>query len=124
ERPVRMESANGPLSLQQSRDILERLKQKSGASDILERHLALEEAIAGSPLVVGNKVILLEDGTATYKAMFAAIHGARHHINLESFIFEDDEIGRLFSDQLVGKQKQGVQVNLIYDSIGSLRTKR
>ncbi len=48
-------------------------------------------AISDSPLTLGNKVTLLQDGTATYAAMFAAIARAKDHINLESYIIEDDD---------------------------------
>ena len=53
------------------------IKGKSESLDVLEKHVAVEEAIVGSPLVVGNKVTLLQDGPATYQAMFAAIRGAQ-----------------------------------------------
>ena len=95
-----------------------RLESRGEETSIFERHLALEEAVVGSPLVVGNKVVLLQDGPATYQAMFAAIRAARDHINMETYIIEDDEVGRRFADALVEKQAAGVQVNLIYDSVG------
>ena len=53
--------------------------------------------------------------------MFAAI-GAADHINLETYKIEDDEIGRQFSELLLQKRAQGVQVNLLYDSVGSIGT--
>lgn len=65
---------------------------------------------------------MLIDGPATYKAMFAAIENAKDHINMETYIIEDDEIGRKFSDLFIQKQQSGVQVNLIYDSVGSIYT--
>lgn len=76
----------------------------------------------GSPLVTGNKVTLLLDGPATYKSMFSAIQGAKNHINMETYSIEDDEIGRRFVDALIERQKKGVQVNFIYDSVGSGNT--
>ena len=91
--PVQLEGARGPLSTEQSAAILETLKEKNGNPSILERHVAIEEAAVDSPLVIGNKAVLLQDGPATYKAMFAAIRKARHHINLETYIIEDDEVG-------------------------------
>jgi cardiolipin synthase len=54
--------------------------------------------------------------------MFAAIRIARDHINLESYIIEDDEIGRQFADLLLEQQSRGVQVNVIYDSVGGFNT--
>lgn len=120
--PVELKGARGPLSAEQSAAILKELERKAGAVDILQKHVALEEAVVGSPLVVGNKVVLLQDGPATYEAMFAAIRKARNHINVETYIFEDDEIGRRFAELLLEKQRQGIQVNLIYDGVGSLKT--
>jgi cardiolipin synthase len=119
---ARFENARGPLSAQKSAAILAELRRRSGDIDMLDKQIALEQAIVGSPLVVGNKVALLQDGEATYAAMFAAIRGARDHVNLETYIFEDDAIGRQFADLLLAQQARGVQVNVIYDSVGALGT--
>lgn len=117
-----MVGAHRRLTARESRAILNRLKRRPLPSGILERHLAVEEAISGNPLVVGNKAKLLIDGTATYAAMSEAIQNAKDHINLETFIFSADETGRRFADLLVQKASEGVQVNLIYDSLGSFET--
>jgi cardiolipin synthase len=121
-RPVQLEGAQGPLSAKQSKAILAKLEKHGDDTNIFDKHLALEAEIVGSPLVVGNKVELLVDGPTTYDAMFAAIESAKDHINMETFIIEDDEIGQRFAKLLIGKQQSGVQVNLIYDSVGSLNT--
>ncbi|HVK95963.1 MAG TPA: cardiolipin synthase, partial [Noviherbaspirillum sp.] len=76
------------------------------------------------PLVAGNQVTLLDDGPATMRAMMAAMRGARDHINLETYIFEDDQVGRALADLLLQKKSAGVTVNLIYDSVGALGTPR
>jgi cardiolipin synthase len=119
-RPVQLEGARGPLSAQQSKAILARLKSGGEETNIFDRHLALEQAIVGSPLVVGNKVVLLQDGPATFQAMFNSIRGAKDHINMETYIIEDDEVGKKFAAALIDKQAQGVQVTLIYDSVGAI----
>jgi cardiolipin synthase len=54
--------------------------------------------------------------------MLSAIGAATDHINLESYIIEDDEIGRQFAELLLHKRSQGVQVNVVYDSVGSIGT--
>ena len=120
--PMQLRGAGGPLSVAQSRAILERVRSSSQPTGIFERHLALEEAIVGSPLTTGNQVMLLQDGPATYKAMFAAIEAARDHINMETYIFDDDDVGHRFAQALIAKQRQGVQVNLIRDSAGTIAT--
>jgi len=119
---AKFENAGGPLSAQKGAAIVADLKRKSGDIDILDKQIALEQAIVGSPLTTGNKVVLLEDGKATYAAMFAAIRGARDHINFETYIIEDDEIGHQFADLLLLQQQRGIQVNLIYDSVGGITT--
>ena len=120
--PVPLEGARGPLSAAESKAILDGLARRSPETDIFTRHLALEEAIVGSPLTTGNRVLLLQDGPATYQAMFAAIAAAKDHINLETYIFDDDEVGQRFAQALMARQAQGVQVNVLRDSAGTFRT--
>jgi len=119
---VEIDSARGPLPPRRVAEVLATLGQRAGDPDILREHIAVEQAIVGTPLSAGNKVRLIQDGEATYKAMFAAIDAARDHINLESYKIEDDEIGAKLADLLLRKRARGVQVNLVYDSVGSLGT--
>jgi cardiolipin synthase A/B len=120
--PIQVDSAQGPLSQARSRAIIDGLERGADDTQIFDRHLAVEQAVSDSPLLTGNRVRLLEDGPDTYRAMFAAILAARDHINMETYILEDDDVGRRFADALIEKQRQGVQVNLIYDSVGTLGT--
>ena len=123
DEPVRLHGARGPLSARQSHAILERLRQENPNSDVLQRHLAFEEAITNTPLTVGNKVTLLRDGAASFRAIFAAIKSARNHINLEYYTFEDvEQDNQHVVDLLIAKQQAGVQVNLMYDAFGSSGT--
>jgi len=107
---ARFENARGPLSVKRSAAIVAELKRRSGDLDILDKQIALEQEIAGSPLMVGNKVVLLQDGPATYQAMFAAIRNAKDHINVESYIIEDGEVGQQFAELLLERQANGVSM--------------
>ncbi len=118
----RIEGPLGALPPQRARAILNALKQRAPDTGIFDRHLVLEEALAGRPLVTGNRVTLLQDGDATYEDMFTAIRAARHHIHLETYIFDGDEVGRRFSDALIAKRREGIAVAVIYDSVGALGT--
>lgn len=93
-----------------------------GEVTLLRRHLAYMEAVNGPPLVAGNTARLLVDGPATFDAMFSAIQRARHHVNLESYIIDDGVVGQRLTDLLIAKRAQGVEVNVIYDSVGSIST--
>lgn len=123
-KAIQIKGGRGILTPQQSQAILDKFKNSNQDNLILEKHLAVEQAITGSPLVAGNKVTLLIDGPATYASMFAAIRQARDHINMETYIFENDETGKQFVNLLLERQKHGVQVNLLYDSVGTLNTPR
>lgn len=123
EAAPRLAGARGPLTRSQSAAILDRLRRDNPRSDILQRHLAFEEAIATSPLTTGNKTTLLRDGPQMLDAAFKAIRNARNHVNLEYYIFEDlEEDGVRLIDLLVDKQRAGVQINIIYDGHGSRTT--
>jgi len=120
--PDRIVSAKGLLSPATSKAIMDRLARSVDPTDLLERFTAVIESVTGTPASKGNKVTLLIDGPATYAAMFAAMQGARVDIDLESYILDDDETGRRFADLLMKKRAEGVQVHVIYDSLGSLTT--
>jgi cardiolipin synthase len=122
QKPRPIVSTKGQLSPLKSKSVVDRLKQSVGPTDVLERLTAVVESVTESPLTKGNKVILLADGKAAYAAMFKAISGAKNHINLESYIIEDDIIGHSFADLLLKKQREGVQINIMYDSMGSNKT--
>lgn len=116
-------NTSGSLSPKQARLVLEHLKASAPDGDDLAHHLAVEQAVASSPLYTSNKVRILHDGQETFPAMFAAIHAAHHHIHLEYFIFEDIECsGEHLGDLLISKRQSGVEVAIIYDPVGSHAT--
>jgi cardiolipin synthase len=84
---------------------------------------AIERAPAAPPpLSTGNSARILIDGPRAHEAMFAAMAAARDHINLETYILEAGEIGERLAVVLGKKVDEGVKVNLIYDSVGSIKT--
>ena len=121
-KAVQIQGVKGAFSAKKSQEILAKLQKNGPDTNIFDKHLALESALVDAPLSAGNGTELLIDGPATYTAMFKAIDEAKDHINMETFIIEDDEIGHKFSARLIKKQQEGVQVNLIYDSFGSSKT--
>lgn len=119
---VRLESGRGALSNARTAKILDELRKRAPDTSVLDRHVAVEEALAGAPLSLGNLALPLEDGKAAYAAMLQAIRGARHHVHMEMYIFEDDEVGREFARALADRAQAGVAVRLVYDAVGSMRT--
>src|SRR5258708_761016 len=122
EEHVRIRGTSGLLSTAQSKAILDGLTSNAADGDALKRHIAVEEALAGNPLSTGNKVLLLEDGARTYADMLAAIRGAKQSLHMETYIFEDDDVGRQFAAALLERARAGVKVKLLYDAVGSGKT--
>jgi cardiolipin synthase len=67
----------------------------------------------------GNDVRAFTTGYDMLHSLLTDISRAHHHIHLEFYIFEDDAVGRLVRDALLDKVRQGVEVRLLYDDVGS-----
>jgi len=70
--------------------------------------------------VPGNTVRLLHDGREAFPAMLEAIAQARRQVLLEMYWFDSDPIGRRFAEALKAARARGVEVAVIYDSVGSI----
>ena len=119
ENPT-VQTPKGKLARKQAADLLAR--RWARATPDMKALAVLEQAATGVPLIAGNKVTLLFDGPATMKEMMAAVSAAKSSINLETYIFDQDPIGLQFADLLMEKRKQGLTVNLMYDSVGAMST--
>ena len=82
----------------------------------------VEEIITREPLIAGNQLTLLYDGPQTITAMVESMRNALDHINLETYILDDDAVGEQFAQVLMDKSREGVKVHVIYDSIGTIGT--
>lgn len=74
--------------------------------------------------VPGNTVRLLRDGRQAFPAMLDAIAQARRQVLLEMYWFDSDHIGRRFAEALSQACRRGVEVAVIYDSVGSIAADR
>ncbi len=115
-----------------SRRVRELMRDNGVGSDGLGRANALRDCDPRTPPVArlasrmgvapptdGNITRLLVDAEAAYGAMLAAIRGARHHIHIEFYIWQNDDTGRCFRDALVLRARDGVKVRALVDAVGS-----
>ena len=65
-----------------------------------------------------SRVELLTSGHDFFIRLLRDIGQARSHIHIDIYIFEDDALGRLISDALIDKARQGVEVRIIFDDVG------
>ena len=89
-----------------------------------ERLFRLLRKAAAAPITRRNRTQVLTNAEQAYEHMLAAIRGARHHIHFATYILRDDDTGRLFRDELIRKAREGVQIRLLYDGIGSYKLTR
>jgi cardiolipin synthase len=68
----------------------------------------------------GNRVTIFTDGPSFYPAMLEAIRGAKRSIIMECYIFLPGTIGGAFIDALSERARNGVNVTIVVDAIGSL----
>lgn len=80
--------------------------------------------VKDTPLYGGNKITFYSDGKSKFEALFEEMEKAEKHIHIQYYIFMDDSMGQKVRDILVRKAKEGVEVRLLYDDVGSWNAKR
>lgn len=97
-------------------------KNKYNKESLYEKNkdmiLALE-AMDYSPYRNDNNVSMYSDGKLFFNELLENLKKAKKSINIEFYIFKNDDIGTKILNVLEEKAKEGVEVRLLYDSIGS-----
>lgn len=76
------------------------------------------QQITGRPSVPGQDVQLFVDGKTAYPEMERLIRSARQSILMETYTWHDDDSGRRLADLLIERKNAGLDVRVIYDSVG------
>jgi len=105
---------------------------KELAPQMEERLLLLEQQIGDmafpfrylyyqnqSLISTGNAVTLLNNGEEKFPALFEALENARSHIHVEYYILTADDIGNRVIDILLRKHREGIEVLVVVDDVGS-----
>jgi cardiolipin synthase len=74
-------------------------------------------SVVGRPLLPGNSVEPLIDGSNAYPAMLEAIDGAQRSIAMMSYIFDGDGIGERIVQSLAAAAKRGCEVRVLIDDV-------
>ena len=77
------------------------------------------ESMEYSPYREDNDVQLFFDGKELFNEILESLRKAKKSINIQFYIFKSDEIGSEILNILKEKAKSGVEVRLLYDSVGS-----
>lgn len=77
------------------------------------------ESMEYSPYREDGEVKLFFDGKELFDEILESLEKAKESINIQFYIFKDDEIGSKVLKILKEKAESGVEVRLLYDSVGS-----
>lgn len=110
---------------------LDQLSKRSMLEFVEQRNLRMPEYFSSLVRLFTNQSLSLPfkdnavefytDGYQFFPALLQAIKDATNHIHLDTYIIADDPLGRLVSDALIAKAREGVEVRLIYDDVGCWR---
>ncbi len=77
-----------------------------------------------STVLYGTDIRIYTSGKDKFKDLLKDIKRAKHHIHIQYYIINDDEIGNKVKEALIAKARSGVEVRLLYDDVGSWTVKK
>ncbi|GFZ91865.1 major cardiolipin synthase ClsA [Compostibacillus humi] len=88
--------------------------------DLIYLHLRNDDAI----FTQNNHIDIFTDGKEKFARLIEDIKNAKNHIHLQYYIIRHDELGQKIANLLVDKVKEGVEVRVLFDDLGSRMIKR
>jgi cardiolipin synthase A/B len=107
---------SGRARAARSSDSLSKEKNLEAGARVLLQALA---AITGLPIATVSTLRVLRKAPAFYEALQQDIRDAKHSVQVETYIWRDDEVGREFLDLLIGTARRGIAVRVLVDELGS-----
>jgi len=89
-------------------------------SDLVLMNLEAADSVYSSD----NEVEIYTDGREKFKALYEEIQKAEEYIHIQYYIIRNDELWQPFEKLLIEKVQQGVEVRILYDSMGSRGMKK
>jgi cardiolipin synthase A/B len=83
--------------------------------DLIYMHLINNDAV----LTQDNDVKIYTHGEDKFDALLTDIESAKDHVHLQYYILRKDELGKRLLQKLILKAKEGVEVRVLYDEMGS-----
>jgi cardiolipin synthase len=84
-----------------------------------EEFLGLVESLVDAKLNRRGTFEVLTNGPSFYPAELEAIRSATKSVNLEAYIFQKSQIGRMYLEAMTERARAGVKVNVVLDAFGS-----
>ncbi|MGL5695087.1 MAG: cardiolipin synthase [Peptostreptococcaceae bacterium] len=108
------------------KDSIAKTKESLQCSSMYDEHLKnnidMIDTLANSNFAHytnNNSVIIYDKSIEFFSSLLDELKLAKHYINIQFYIFKDDNIGNQIIDILIEKARSGVEVRLLYDAVGS-----
>ena len=77
-----------------------------------------------SCVTLNNKLTIFYDGKSKFDSLIDDIKNAKNFIHIQYYIFRDDELGKKIVDLLTQKAKEGLEIKLLIDGMGCIKTNK
>ena len=114
EQSARIVSAARPTTVECT--ALDKCAQPSPLRDLAARALA-----ESTPEEPRHYAVIIDRGPDAMLARINLIRAATTRIDLQTYIFDEDDAGQLVLDELLAAARRGVQVRLLLDQLSALR---
>jgi cardiolipin synthase len=112
-------------SLRHRREQGDGYELRGSALDVgCDEFLRAAEAITSTPITVGNRAEILINGDEIFPAFIETITSARKSVNLLTYIYWHGEIARQIADAVCERAQAGIEVNILFDAVGSAKMGR
>ncbi|MDQ0481760.1 cardiolipin synthase [Guptibacillus hwajinpoensis] len=88
--------------------------------ELIYMHLVNDDAV----LTQDNSIRIFTDGEEKFDALLDDLSRAQDHIHFQYYIFQKDNLGRKIVQKLAQKARDGVKVRVLYDEMGSRKTRK
>ena len=105
--------------LRRMRDLSSNQEEANRLNDGSRQLISLTNKLVGPHLFVGDDIQVFTTGQEKLEALLRDIESATDYIHLQYFIIENDNTGKRLIESLMNKAREGVQVRVLYDYVGS-----
>lgn len=117
-RGRQMISRRNKRTLFHSQTIRHDLKEQD-LTNTEQQVVKITHRVSRYPFTLNNKADIFVSGDKKFEALKRDLLKASHSIYLQYYIFQDDTLGNEIADILISKAREGVEVKVIYDHVGS-----
>jgi len=109
-------------SLRHRREQGEGYELRGDGLDVADREfMRAAQALTGAAISEGNDVELFVNGDRIFPTFLETIAGARSTLNLLTYVYWRGDIARELAEALCAKAKEGVEVNVLLDAVGTMK---